>query len=215
MPETPDIGYRWSLTTQSEPVPPQCITHISVDLIDLASPGEKVIGKGKGRHVDFICAASEGFSPDETVTSLHPLTSVFGVILGNSKTEFSESVTETLGEVLPICNVFHFAELALLEPFRRRGLMTSTIAEAQKIFGPSDGLAVLECCPLQHSVGDYLATGDEWPASLRYDQLEPDREKAELSLRNYYTKLGFQQIGKTPVMIKRIRLGSATKFADS
>ncbi|MEX0677094.1 MAG: GNAT family N-acetyltransferase [Pirellulales bacterium] len=124
----------------------------------------------------------EVFDQSQTLNNLH--SAVFDGDTGEVKEEIKDQWNgEPVGD-----DVLYIELIHVLPAHRGHNLGLRALYRAIELFGPANGLVVIEPGPLQHGgrAADYT--------QLELCRFEQDKKKALTRLRRYWKKFGFRQI---------------------
>ena len=119
--------------------------------------------------------------------------------------EFTDEVLQVLDEDhLWSMNLLIADRIEVLPKFRGKGVPGAIHDEVIRLFRASACLYAFKAFPLQLESGFDPKNQSDWETMMLMGEFELDQEKAHYSLRRYYRKQGYLQVGSDGLMVQLI-----------
>lgn len=123
----------------------------------------------------------------------------YGVIYGECEPDFSEAVNALFGSVEQ-CNLLILDRLEILPGHRGNGVGLLVMRELIRRFGRGAGVVAIKPFPLQFEARSSPDKLNEWDKSMKFDELPREEKNCTKKLQQYYGRLGFKRLGRSPFM---------------
>lgn len=189
--------------------PDDFIYETSGDLFNVDENDERdFVGRFRLYYVDVERAVNEGMSVFDVLDIHSHTVEYYGAIFGSNAPGFSDRLMKLLKYDVLYSNLLILDRLEIRSKYRGNGLGLSIIRQMARRFSAGAAVIAIKPFPLQFEAEPSGDMEKKWRADLGLGQLSTDERRATKKLCDYYSKLGFIRMNRTPFMVK------ATAWAD-
>jgi len=183
--------------------PDDFIYETSGDLFSVDdNDGREFVGKFRLYYVDVERAINEGMPLFNVFDAHSHIVEYYDAVFGSNAPDFSDRLIKLLNHDVLGSNVLVLDRLEILPQYRGSKLGLSIMRHMIRRFAAGAAIVAIKPFPLQFEVEP--SSGDErkWRTDLGLVQLPKDKRVATKKLCDYYSKLGFLRISRTPFMVR-------------
>lgn len=183
--------------------PDDFIYETSGDLLSVdADDARSLVGKFRIYYVDVGRAVDEGMPVFDVFDSYSHTVGYYDAIFGAKSPDFSDRLMKLLNYDVVGSNVLILDRLEVLPQYRRRGVGLRIMRNMMKRFGGGAAVVAIKPFPLQFEVEPSNEDERKWRTELGLGQLPKNEPVATKKLRDYYGRLGFLRVSRTPFMVR-------------
>lgn len=179
------------------------IYETSGDLFNIGDKDEReFVGKFRLYYVDVERAVNEGMPVFDMLDAHAHTVEYYEPIFGSNAPEFSDRLTKLLHHDVLGSNLLILDRLEILPEYRGKELGLSVMRHMMRRFSAGAAVVAIKPYPLQFEAGPSGEDEKKWRADFGLGQLPRDKRLATKTLCDYYSKLGFVRISRTPFMVR-------------
>lgn len=164
--------------------------------------GRSLVGRFRIYYVDVERAINEGMPVLDVFDTHFHTVGYYEALFGEDSPEFSDRVRKLLKDDVFGSNVLILDRLEILPQYRGRALGLRVMQHMMKRFGAGTAVVAIKPFPLQFETETSSEDERKWRTKLRLAQLPNNKLVATKKLSDYYGKLGFLRISRTPYMVR-------------
>jgi GNAT superfamily N-acetyltransferase len=164
--------------------------------------GRTLVGRFGLYYADIDRALNQGVHAFDVFDAYALTAEYYEHLYGENAPDFSDRVMKLVHDEVWGSNVLILDRVELLPQYRGRGLGLDVKRHMMKRFGAGAALVALKAFPLQLEVTPSSTDEKRWRANLGLGQFIQSGTAGTKKLVEYYGRVGFQRIGRTPYMVR-------------
>lgn len=172
------------------------INQISGTVTEVDEQGNKIADVG---HINLnliliSLALDTGYDIYEVFDYSHSTMEIGDAVFDFNSYDLVEPLQEYYDYTFLGSNICIVDRIEILPKYRGKGLGKKIVKDMYNRFGSGCCIFVLKCFPVQFEHEFTHGLNKEWFDKMKYQELEPDEEKAFYQLANFYKKCGWSLI---------------------
>lgn len=164
---------------------------------------EITIGKAKVIHADIELGDRYGLPPSTVLDLIHETRPYIEAIF-NSDEQVNRNTIRKLQKSIKNRNLLIIDRIEILPHYRSQGVTETLIDDVSRLFSARAEILALKAYPLQFERSNPAEAPAAWIEKMSFDLLDADRRNGFISLKCYYTRLGFTSLNHDNVMVRHL-----------